>query len=119
MGTERVELGRWGEEIAARHLVGMGMSIVDRNWRCRAGEIDIIARDGDDIVICEVKTRSTEYFGIPVAAVTPRKVRRLRRLAAEWLAQHQGAAAHVRIDVIGVLRRTPGDPVIEHVCEVD
>lgn len=115
MGTERIERGRWGEDLAARHLSNSGMEVLDRNWRCRHGEIDIVARDGLDIVICEVKTRSTDRFGTPLAAVTPIKVRRLRTLASTWLSTHEVRARRVRLDVIGILLRGEDSAVIEHV----
>ena len=80
--------------------------MLERNWRCAQGEIDIVALDGDCLVVCEVKTRRGSAFGDPVEAVTSRKAARLRRLAACWLAEHGGVqrAADVRVDVIGVLR---------------
>ena len=101
-------LGRYGEETAARHLVDAGMSVIDRNWRCPAGEIDIVARDDDTLVICEVKTRSSDAFGAAVEAVTPAKAARLRRLAALWLAAHDVRAAEIRVDVVAVSRGRHG-----------
>lgn len=76
------ELGRYGEDVAVRHLHDQGLVILERNWRCRAGEIDIVARHGDVLVFCEVKTRRSDRFGSPVEAVTPRKLARMRVLAA-------------------------------------
>lgn len=114
MGTERIERGRWGEDVAAEHLTGMGMEIIDRNWRCRHGEIDIVARDGQDIVICEVKTRGSQRFGTPLSAVTSTKVRRLRILASRWLAAHEARARKVRLDVVGIVIDGDGVPLIEH-----
>jgi putative endonuclease len=96
-------LGRYGEEVAAQHLVNAGMSILERNYRCDAGEIDIVAMDGDVVVVCEVKTRAGLGFGRPVEAVTESKARRLRRLAVRWLDERNWHADEVRIDVIGVL----------------
>jgi putative endonuclease len=103
--TERAELGRWGEQLAAEYLIGLGWTVVDRNWRCRAGELDLVARDGELIVVCEVKTRATDRYGAPVAAVGYRKATRLRRAAAAWLAAHpeQAGGAVVRFDVIGIM----------------
>jgi putative endonuclease len=116
MGTQHLQRGRWGEDLAVRHLEGLGLGIIARNWRCRAGEIDIIARDAetDTIIICEVKTRSSEDFGSPLAAVTPRKLRRLRTLAGAWLHSHDHSAREVRIDVIGILLDHAGAPTLEH-----
>lgn len=117
----RRALGRYGEELAARRLTEAGMSILERNWRCREGEIDIVASDGDAVVICEVKARRAGGYEHPMAAVTPRKAERLRRLAARWLAD-RWLAEHgspptggVRIDLVGVLLPSRGAPVVEHV----
>src|ERR1700691_3807011 len=73
-------VGRYGENVAALHLVEAGLEVLDRNWRCAAGEIDIVAREGDVVVICEVKTRSSTTFGAPQEAITPVKAARLRQL---------------------------------------
>ncbi|MFR9795816.1 YraN family protein [Streptomyces sp. MS06] len=113
----RGALGRYGESLAARRLAESGMTVLQRNWRCgRAGEIDIVARDGDAVVVCEVKTRSGGRFQHPLAAVTPAKADRLRRLAERWIQQHGGAPpGGVRLDVVGVLLPARGAPVVEHV----
>ena len=108
----RVQLGAMGEALAADHLMRMGLRIVSRNWRCRYGEIDVIASDDANraLVFVEVKTRTGDAYGGLAHAVTPRKVRRLRRLAAIWLAGQDERWAAIRIDVIGVRigrRRTP------------
>jgi len=110
----RTALGRYGEDVAARHLVAAGMAILERNWRCDLGEIDIVARSGDVLVFVEVKTRATTAFGSPAEAVTARKAARLRRLSARWLAEHRVCAAEVRIDVIGVVIPHRGGPEIDH-----
>ncbi|MFC9605667.1 YraN family protein [Streptomyces niveus] len=109
-------LGRYGEGLAARRLAAAGMTVLDRNWRCgRTGEIDIVARDGDVLVVCEVKTRRGGSFEHPMAAVTPVKVDRLRRLAACWLAKSGGPPpGGVRIDLVGVVLPRRGAPVVEH-----
>src|SRR5438067_10589905 len=96
-------LGRYGEDVAARHLVEQGIIVLERNWRCELGEIDIVGRDGDVLVVCEVKTRSGTGFGTPLEAITWTKAVRLRRLAARWLADLQGRPSHVRFDVVGVV----------------
>ena len=116
MGTQHLQRGRWGEDLAVRHLERLGLVIIERNWRSRTGEIDIVAGDSetDTIVFCEVKTRSSEDFGTPLAAVTPRKLRRLRALAGEWLRERERSAREVRIDVIGILLMPRGAPSIEH-----
>ncbi|MBM3687826.1 MAG: YraN family protein [Actinobacteria bacterium] len=116
MGTQHLQRGRWGEDLAVRHLERLGLKVIDRNWRCRDGEIDIVAGDepNDTIIICEVKTRSSEDYGSPLAAVTPRKLRRLRGLASEWMRTHDHRAREVRIDVIGILLSRTGAPSLEH-----
>ncbi|MGI8614868.1 MAG: YraN family protein [Nocardioidaceae bacterium] len=110
----RIAVGRLGEDVAARYLVEAGMVILDRNWRCGIGEIDIVARSSDALVVVEVKTRTTEMFGSPVEGVTPRKAARLRRLTASWLAEHPIRPPQVRIDVVGVLIPHRGAPVVDH-----
>ncbi|MFI9614226.1 YraN family protein [Streptomyces sp. NPDC052023] len=112
----RDALGRYGEELAARRLVATGMTVLERNWRCgRTGEIDILARDGDVLVVCEVKTRRGGRFQHPMAAVRREKAERLRGLAEQWLHAHGGAPpGGVRIDLIGVVLPDRGAPVLEH-----
>jgi putative endonuclease len=112
--AQRQALGDFGEAIAARHLAQQGMVLLDRNWRCDQGEIDLVARDGDTLVVCEVKTRRGLDYGSPLEAVTARKLLRLRRLAGCWLAQHPVHPGEVRIDVVGVLRRPQGPALVEH-----
>lgn len=107
-------LGRFGEDIAVRHLVDAGLEVLERNWRCEAGEIDVVAREGTCLVVCEVKTRSGVAFGSPFEAVTPIKAARLRRLAALWLEAHDVRPGSVRIDVVGVLRARSGPTLVEH-----
>ncbi len=108
----RAEIGALGEQLAVDYLDQMGLRVLTRNWRCRYGELDIIAADDATraVVFVEVKTRTGEQYGGVEQAVTPAKVRRLRRLAGLWLAQQQGSWASVRIDVIAIRigrRRTP------------
>ncbi|MFF9345650.1 YraN family protein [Streptomyces sp. NPDC014734] len=111
----RGALGRYGEDRAVRLLTDVGMSVLERNWRCRAGEIDIVAVDGDVLVVCEVKTRRGGVFEHPMAAITPRKAERLRRLAGIRLHRCGGPPGGVRIDLVGVLLPRRGAPVVEHV----
>jgi putative endonuclease len=110
MTVVRKALGAWGERLAARHLVDAGLRVVARNWRCPSGEIDIIAWEEDVLVVCEVKTRRGDAFGPPAAAVVPAKARRLRQLAAQWLAEDGARPAAVRFDVVSVLVRGRGGP---------
>lgn len=107
-------VGHYGERVAAARLVEVGMRIIERNWRCAAGEIDIVAADGSTLVICEVKTRSSAAFGTPAEAVTWAKQRRLRELAVLWLAEHPGHWQEIRFDVVAVLRNRQGAASIEH-----
>lgn len=103
-------LGRAGEDLAAEHLRSLGYEVIDRNWRCREGELDLIALDDGVLVACEVKTRRGTRFGSPVEAVTPTKLARLRGLAQAYLAAHDLPARGVRIDVVGILA-VPGQQV--------
>ena len=112
--SRRIALGRWGEQKAVDHLVGQGMQIVDRNWRSALGELDIVAYDGSTLVMVEVKTRTSEAFGSPAEAVTPRKAARLRQLAAQWLSEHGDRPLDVRIDVVGVLVPPHGRARLDH-----
>ena len=109
-----IELGARGERIAAAYLTDVGLRVLDRNWRCRDGELDIVAREGDALVFCEVKTRRGVGYGHPVEAVTPAKRRRLRTLAQRWLAAHDEHAPELRFDVVGVLVRRTGPALVTH-----
>lgn len=111
-------LGTYGEGLACEFLTGLGYELVDRNWRCDQGELDIVARDGATLVFCEVKTRRSTAFGSPVEAVTPAKSARLRRLAVSWLRAHDARADEVRIDVIGVLSPANAPAQVEHLIGV-
>jgi putative endonuclease len=111
----RRSLGAFGEAYAARQLSESGMVVLDRNWRCEDGEVDLVLRDGPVLVVCEVKTRSSTAYGSPLEGVTARKAARLRRLAARWLAEHQVRPDEVRIDMVGVLAAPGREPLVEHV----
>ena len=108
-------VGDYGERLAERYLLGQGLTVLERRWRCRLGEIDIVAVDGGCLVVCEVKTRRSLLAGSPLEAVTPAKVRRLRRLAGAWLEQQPVRFAEVRIDVVGVVVPRRGPARLEHV----
>lgn len=109
-------LGDYGERLACRYLLAQGLTIIDRNWRCVRGEIDVVAVEGRELVVCEVKTRTSESFGAPFEAVTWSKQRRLRRLAGLWRDDHdelvRGLA--LRIDVISILRPRSGRASLQH-----
>lgn len=106
-------LGKAGEELAAQFLLQRAYEILDRNWRCSQGEIDLIARHEGVIVFVEVKTRSTGAFGHPFEAITPSKLARLRRLASTWCSQAQLLSSRIRIDAIAVIGAGE-DASIEH-----
>ena len=108
-------LGREGEQAAVRYLEDRGFRILDRNWRCPGGEIDIVAVERHTFVVCEVKTRSGTRYGTPLEAVGKAKRRRLRRLAAMWLSAHGVRFDQIRIDVLGLLRDESGGFTVEHV----
>ena len=115
----RIQLGAMGEALAVDHLTRMGLRILGRNWRCRYGELDVIAADEatSTVVFVEVKTRTGDGYGGLAHAVTPRKVWRLRRLAGLWLAGQDERWAALRIDVIGVRvgpRNSGRTPEISH-----
>ncbi len=114
MTQARLALGAYGERHAVEYLQAQGMRLLDRNWRCAGGEVDAILRDGDTLVFVEVKTRSDTTFGDPADAVNPAKVRRLRRLAAQWLAESGLRPREVRFDVVAVLRPPTGPAQIRH-----
>lgn len=111
----RAELGRWGEDLAAQHLKAAGCELLDRNWRCRDGELDIVAREGDALIFVEVKARSGLGFGDPAEAVGPVKARRLHRVACRWLEEHRPPTrGELRFDVVSVLRAPGVAPVLVH-----
>jgi putative endonuclease len=113
----RAEIGALGEQLAVEHLKSCGLEVLARNWRCRYGELDVIAVDQQAglVVFVEVKTRTSDRFGGVEQAVTPQKVRRLRRLAGAWLANQDRRWAQVRIDVVGVRIGRGPLPEITHV----
>lgn len=136
-------VGRYGERVALRHVVERGWEVLDTNWRGKDGELDIVALDGEVLVVVEVKTRSGHGFGHPAEAVTPRKLARIKRLTGQWLTAfrerlatarlteealpgspvavlpdvrtHFGA---IRIDVVAVTLQPQGRAVVEHLESV-
>lgn len=107
-------LGKRGEEAAAAFLTTAGHEIIDRNWRCSYGEIDLITRDAREIVFVEVKTRSSTAKGHPLEAITPEKLSRLRVLAGRWIAAHPGTASRIRIDAIGIVAPRNAAPQVHY-----
>lgn len=116
MADGRAALGRWGEDLAARHLEAMGARVLARNWRCAQGELDIVALEPDGtLVFCEVKTRSGTGYGSPGEAVGAVKARRLRVLAGQWLVTGRPPGVHeLRFDVVSVVRGRTGPPRVVH-----
>lgn len=109
------DLGRAGEDRAVQHLESRGYLVLDRNWRCAQGELDIVAREGDALCFIEVKTRRGSGFGHPFDAVDERKRRRLWQLAHAWVRAHRDAGARtMRIDVIGIIGPSPATGTLEH-----
>jgi len=102
----RRALGQLGEDMAARHLQQLGYVILERNYRCREGEVDIIARDGERLVFVEVRARRGTAFGTPKESVTARKQARLVMLARNYLQQHNCSDVDWGIDVVA-LQFTP------------
>ncbi len=113
----RAELGALGERLAVEHLTALGLKVIARNWRCRYGELDVIAVDatGRAVIFVEVKTRTSDAFGGVAEAVTPQKVRRLRRLVGLWLAAQDTRFDEVRLDVVGVRIGRRREPELTHV----
>ncbi len=113
--ADNLTLGARGEAIAAAYLKGQKFTVVERNFRCKAGEVDIVARDGTTIVFVEVKTRRTLSFGPPQASVTLFKQRQISKVALVWLAKRRLQEANARFDVVAILLREHEVPAIEHI----
>jgi putative endonuclease len=120
--TARQHVGRQGEDLACAELVRQGMEVVDRNWRCARGEIDIVAAEpgehGVTMVFCEVKCRTGLGYGHPLEAITFAKLQTLRQLAAIWLRQHQVSVSGIRLDAIGIVLVSGRQPSLTHVRAV-
>ncbi len=114
MKDRRQEVGRQGELLAARHLAALGYRIVARNFRCRAGEIDLVAVQGGDLVFVEVRTRRSRRFGTALESVTPAKQRQVARVALHFLSRlgDRGWPGGLRFDVVTV-EHGPHGPVVE------
>jgi putative endonuclease len=106
--TDRSNLarGRWGEDLAASHYRRLGYEVLDRNWRSVTGELDLVLRAGTTVVFSEVKTRRTDGFGPPGAAVSDAKQRRIRQLAMEWLRANDQHPDAIRFDVVAITGTT-------------
>jgi putative endonuclease len=112
--TDPHELGRKGEDLAADHLTERGLVVLSRNWRCRDGELDIVATDGHTLVVCEVKTRTSDDFGSPAEFITPAKMRRIRFATQAWLRRYRVGWCEIRFDVITVLWPRYGSPELRY-----
>lgn len=105
----RGQIGRLGEDVAAEYISGLGWQVLARNWRTRYGELDLIAADGRTLTIVEVKTRASRTFVDPVAAVTPQKLRTMRLVTRQWLAEQSEFWPVIRFDIVSI-RLDIGDP---------
>ena len=114
--ADKDERGRAGEERATEHLTAHGWTILDRNWRCAQGEVDIVAERGRVLAVVEVKARRSESYGHPFEAVDDRKLGRLNRLAIAWCAAHPelSRSRALRVDVIGITGPDPATARLEH-----
>lgn len=108
-------LGRRGEDLAVQYLERHGLVVLSRNWRCREGEIDVIATDARRLVVCEVKTRSSREFGAPSEAVDERKARRIRRVTQAWLTAHHVRWCEIRFDVVSIVAEPGGPAAVQHI----
>jgi putative endonuclease len=122
MRESKKQIGVRGEDLACAELERQGLQVLERNWRCRLGEIDIVAAEaganGLTMVFCEVKCRSGLGFGHPLEAITFTKRRTLRQLAAVWMRQHRVKASAIRLDAIGVVLAPGEEPSVTHVRAV-
>jgi putative endonuclease len=114
--ASRQALGAYGESLAARLLTREhGMVLLDRNWRCPEGELDLVLRDGHVLVACEVKTRRGLGAGSPHEAVDDVRLERLHRLVWRWAEQHDVHPDEARVDLVAVLRPRRGPAILDHV----
>ena len=113
--AQRQALGGYGERVAATHLTDQGLVVLDRNWRCPEGELDLVLRDGTVLVACEVKTRRGDGCGTPHQAVDPVRLERLHRLVWRWAEEHGVHPGEARVDLVAVLRPRRGASIVEHV----
>jgi putative endonuclease len=110
-------LGSWGEQTAAKYLIKRGYIILERNFRSRLGEIDLIALDGRTLVFVEVKTRQNRNYGLPCEAVNAQKLRHLKRMSLHYMAVHHAESRDARLDVVEILKES-GRTYIRHIENV-
>jgi putative endonuclease len=115
LSNTKKPFGQYGENLAVKHLQNNGYEIVGRNWHCRLGEIDIIARHGSTLVFVEVRSRHTASTEAAFESITPTKRRRMIALAHAYLTDHAADAESWRVDVIAIAVPRAGSPIIEHV----
>jgi putative endonuclease len=113
------ELGKIGEDIATVYLQDLGYEILERNWRFKRVELDIVAQSGSTLVFCEVKTRRSVSHGIPSDAITPLKLQHIRTAALHWLSNHQSRHRGIRIDAISVIYCDSQPPTISHIKGIE
>lgn len=113
--ASHLALGRRGEDLAHRYLESEGLVVLARNWRCREGELDIVATDGNTLVICEVKTRSGIGYGIPAEAVTYAKIAKIRRITHQWMSEWRLRFPVIRFDVVSIVWPQDGEPELDHI----
>lgn len=106
--------GERGEALAVRYLKEQGLTVLSTNWRCREGELDLVLTDGRTLVICEVKTRTSDNYGTPAEAVDDAKAARIRRLARRWRTRYQVANVETRYDILAILWPSGETPQVKH-----
>lgn len=108
------DLGRRGEDLVAKYVETRGLIVLCRNWHCREGELDILATDGHMLVVCEVKTRTTDEFGTPADAMSDKKIRRIRAATNRWLREYHIPYVPVRYDLAEVWWPPTGKPHLQY-----
>jgi putative endonuclease len=111
---EHLRTGERGEALAARYLEDQGLTVLSKNWRCLQGELDLVLTDGRILIVCEVKTRTSDDYGTPAEAVDDAKAGRIRRLARRWRVEHHVAHVDTRFDIVSVLWPPGETPQITH-----
>jgi putative endonuclease len=112
--SPHLRTGTRGEALAARYLEAQGLTVLSKNWRCPDGELDLVLTDGHQLIVCEVKTRTSGTYGTPGEAVDDAKAERLRRLATHWRAAHGLGQATTRMDIVAILWPPDGPPEVTH-----
>ncbi|QYJ04584.1 YraN family protein [Nocardioides panacisoli] len=113
--AQRQALGTYGEHVAERHLVRQGMAVLERNWSCDEGEVDLLLREGPTLVVCEVKTRTGDTGGTPHEAIDEDKLARLVRLGERWTRERGVRPPEMRIDLVAVVKPRRGPAAVDHV----